>query len=91
MIYLVFPDEATAKKSGWWSKESGWVAPTPTLQIAVRGVLYNDDGVYDDETGECITPPTPRPGFHIDVIYGDIPAEAQQYIVAPEKPDFVLA
>lgn len=72
MKYLAFPDEATAKKStGWWSKKAGRAAPTPQLQIAARGVLYNDDGVYDDETGECITPPTQQPGFHIDVIYGD--------------------
>ncbi|QCT21770.1 hypothetical protein FEM41_19985 [Jejubacter calystegiae] len=92
MRYLQFPDEPTAKKStGWWSKKSGWIAPTPALQIAVRGVLYNDDGVYDETTGECITPPTQRPGFHVDVIYGDIPAAAQRYIVVPDDPDFVLA
>lgn len=92
MIYLVFPDEATAKKlTGWWSKKYGWAAPTPELQIAVRGVLYNNDGVYDDDTSECITPPTPRPGFSVDVIYGDIPPAAQRYIVEPAAPDFVLA
>jgi hypothetical protein len=92
MQYLKFPDEATAKKStGWWTKKSGWAAPTPTLQIAVRGVLYNNDGEYDPETGDVIREPTQRDGFFIDVIYGDIPQAARQYIIAPDHPDFVLA
>ncbi|KLQ27233.1 hypothetical protein [Enterobacter hormaechei] len=92
MIYLQFPDEATAKSStGWWTKKSGWEAPTPELQIAVRGVLLNNDGEYDPLTTEVIKEPSKRDGFFVDVIYGDIPAEAQQYIITPAHPDFVLA
>lgn len=92
MIYLRFPDETTAQKvSGWWSKKSGWVAPTPSLQIAVRGVLYNDDAEYDPDTEELIKEPSQKDGFFIDVIYGDIPQVAQNYIVIPANPDFVLA
>lgn len=92
MQYLKFPDEATAKSAtGWWSKKAGWVAPTPELQIAVRGIVYNNDGVYDTETGECITPPTMLDGFYIDVLYGEILATAQPFIITPSKPSFVLA
>ncbi|WP_276851024.1 hypothetical protein [Enterobacter oligotrophicus] len=91
MQYLKFPDEATARATtGWWSDDS-WIQPSPRLQIAVRGVLYNSDGIYDNETGACLTPPTAREGFHIDVLYGDVPQAAQVYIVTPKKPDFVLA
>ena len=92
MQYLKFPDETTARDvTGWWSENTGWLAPTKKLQFAVRGTLYNSDGVYDDETGECLNPPTAREGYHIDVIYGDIPVAAQEYVVTPLNPDFVLA
>lgn len=92
MQYLRFPDEAIAKSSsGWWSKKAGWQSPTPMLQIVVRGTLYNDDGEYDPDTRATIKEPSKRDGFFIDVIYGDIPATAQQYIVTPTHPDFVLA
>lgn len=90
MIYLQFPDESTARvTTGWWGKKSGWAAPTPALQIAVRGVQF-DDAEYDD-SGNMTKPPAPQPGFHIDVIYGEIPEAARQYIVTPAEPDFVLA
>ncbi|EFI9520617.1 TPA: hypothetical protein OB850_002431 [Escherichia coli] len=92
MIYLQFPDEATAKSTtGWWSKSAGWASPTPELQIAVRGVLLNNDGEYDPDTGEMIKEPSRKDGFFIDVICGYIPTEAQQYIVIPNHPYFVLA
>lgn len=92
MQYLRFPDEATAKKlTGWWSKKAGWTDPSSSLQIVVRGTLYNDDGEYDPDTRKTIKEPSKRDCFFIDVIYGDIPAEAQQFIVTPEHPNFVLA
>lgn len=92
MQYLRFPDEATAKSvTGWWSKKAGWLTPSPSLQIAVRGVLYNNDGEYDAETGETIKEPSRKDGFYIDVIKGAIPVDAQKYIIKPDNPDFVLA
>ena len=30
------------------------------------GTIYNDDGVYNQETGEVITPPTPMDGWHVN-------------------------
>lgn len=89
--YLCFPDEFTARKTtGWWSKKSGWIAPTPQLQIAVRGVLYSDDGEYDAD-GNVIKEPTLKDGYHIDVIYGLIPEAAQKFIINPSTPEYVLA
>lgn len=88
--YLCFPDEFTARKTtGWWSKKSGWIAPTPQLQIAVRGVLYSDDGEYDAD-GNVIKEPTLKDGYHIDVIYGLIPEAAQKFIINPSTPEYVL-
>lgn len=92
MKYLQFPDEKVARSAtGWWSKKAGWITPSPELQIAVRGVLYNDDGEYNANTGDVIKEPTAQTGYHIDVIYGAIPEAAQQFIVTPSAPDFVLA
>ncbi|MEF4449919.1 hypothetical protein U9Z59_01050 [Escherichia coli] len=91
MIYLQFPDEATAKSTtGWWSKSAGWASPTPELQIAVRGVLYSDDGEYDADEN-VIKEPTLKDGYHIDVIYGLIPEAAQKFIINPSTPEYVLA
>lgn len=92
MTNLVFSDETTARTvTGWWSKKSGWVAPTPALQISVRGTLYNDDAEFDTETGRVIKEPSKKDGFFIDVLYGEIPVDAQRYIVSPDHPLFVLA
>ncbi len=92
MTHLVFPSETVARSAtGWWSKKTGWPPPSLTLQISVRGVLYNDDAELDTETGKVSKEPSKRDGFFIDVIYGDIPAEAQGYIVSPNHPLFVLA
>ncbi|MEP9180089.1 hypothetical protein ABKT77_15130 [Enterobacter cloacae] len=91
MKYLQFPDEKTARSAtGWWSKEAGWIIPSPELQIAVRGVLYNSDGEYD-EAGNVIKEPTLKDGYHIDVIYGLIPEAAQKFIINPSTPEYVLA
>ncbi|MEO3293102.1 hypothetical protein ABHD31_08105 [Enterobacter cloacae] len=91
LTFLHFPDESTAKKAtGWWSKSKGWVMPTTSLQIAVRGVLYNDDGEYAED-GTVIKEPTVKQGFFIDVLYGEIPEKARGYIVTPVDPEFILA
>lgn len=90
MRYLRFPDERTAIKCcPEWLVNGDWIQPTLRTEIAVRGTLYNDDGVYDDE-GNTVTPPTVKDGFFIDVIRGVIPKAAQQYLINPATPDFVL-
>ena len=47
-------------------------------------------GTYDPETGEVITPPIPRSGWHVN--YAGEPPEAwQQYLVTPQHPVRVWA
>lgn len=89
--YLKFPDEQTAIKCcPEWRTGKRWIQPTLRTEIAVRGTLYNDDGEYDED-GSTIKQPTPKVGFFIDVIRGEIPEAARQYVVHPATPDFVLS
>jgi hypothetical protein len=65
---------------------------TETFAIDVVGILYEDDGVYDDE-GNMITPPTQIQGYHYNyrLIYGNkpeipLPVELEPYLVTPQNP-----
>ena len=47
-------------------------------------------GTYDPETGEVITPPIPRSGWHVN--YAGEPPEAWgEYLVTPQHPARVWA
>ena len=60
--------------------------------VDIIGILYNDDAVIDPDTGEVITPPTPMPGWHVNIaLRGDLPVELQTYLVAPRHPRRVFA
>jgi hypothetical protein len=60
--------------------------------IDIIGEIYNDDSVYDNETGEIITPPTKKDGYHINIILeGNLPEELQEFVVTPENPHRVFA
>ena len=48
-----------------------WNHYTTEWAIDVVGTIYNDDGVYDENTGEVITPPTPVDGFHVNAKWQD--------------------
>ena len=50
------------------------------------GTLLNDDGVYDPDTGEVITPPTPKPGWHVNWKASTHPADISTYVVTPVFP-----
>ena len=53
----------------------------------VLGVVYNDDGVYDEETGEVITPPTPIDGFHVNCKWnGAVPLTFSTRQIFPATP-----
>lgn len=63
-----------------------------SIAIDEVGVLYNNDGVYDEE-GNVITPPTQIEGYHFNyrTVYGNkppipLPVELESYIVTPETP-----
>ena len=43
-----------------------WSYYTHDWAVDDVGVIYNDDGVYDTDTGDVITPPTPMDGWHVN-------------------------
>ena len=49
------------------------------------GVIYNDDGVYDPDTGEVITPPTPMDGWHVN-FKTDMDIDFSGFPVHPQTP-----
>ena len=52
--------------------------------IDIVGDIYNNDGVYDEETGDTITPPTKKTGWHVNIIIkGELKTELITYIVDP--------
>ena len=48
------------------------------------GIIYYDDGVYDPDTGELITPPTPLDGWHVNYASQSLPTELVSYNLNPE-------
>jgi hypothetical protein len=50
------------------------------------GVIYNDDGVYDPDTGDVITPPTPMDGWHVNYKAATLPSDLEAYVVTPNSP-----
>jgi hypothetical protein len=44
-----------------------------------------EGGTYEPETGEVITPPTVRSGWHVNYA-GESPEAWEQYLVTPEHP-----
>ena len=72
--YLKFPDETTGMAA-----------------LNAAGLIYtDDDGTFDIETGEMITPPIPRPGWHVNYI-GTLPDGWDAYVVEPLRPSRVFA
>lgn len=60
--------------------------------IDMVGEIWNDDGVYDEESGEVITPPTKKDGWHINIILqAGLPEALQEFAVTPNNPYRVFA
>ena len=72
--------------------ENNWVFNYYTHDWAIDdvGIIYNNDGVYNEETGEVITPPTQMEGWHVNII-GELPPELNEYLVTPSTPYRVFA
>ena len=95
--YLKFPDESTGMAALdaaglLYTDEDGNQAPiTASLDHAldVVGVIYRA-GTFDAETGEVITPPASRDGWHVNYI-GTLPDGWEQYVVEPLRPSRVFA
>jgi len=62
-----------------------WSYYTHEHSCDVVGTIYNNDGVYDESTGEIISEPTAMEGFHVNFI-GELPEELQSYTVTPQTP-----
>lgn len=63
-----------------------WDMQSRTHAIDNIGTIWNDDGKYDEETGEVITPPTPMAGYHVNYKCNELPASLTVYEVHPEVP-----
>ena len=95
--YLKFPDETTGMAAldaaGLLrTDEDGHTKPITaslTHALDVVGVIYRS-GTIDAETGEMITPPIPRPGWHVNYI-GTLPDGWDAYVVEPLRPSRVFA
>ena len=99
--FFRFTDEAAwltaAKAAGFYvtvTDEEGvesevLQAYTTDRAIDVIGTLYNDDGVYDEES-KVITAPTAMTGFHVNYL-GDLPDGWDAYEVTPAQPKRVFA
>lgn len=70
-----------------------WYSVTDQVgDIDIVGDIWNDDGVYNEETMEVITPPTKKDGYHVNLILsGAIPNALQEFIVTPQNPYRVFA
>jgi len=63
-----------------------WDMQSRTHAIDNIGTIWNNDGVYDEETWEVITPPTPMAGYHVNYKCEELPASLASYEVHPETP-----
>ena len=91
--YLRFPSqevwEQAATAVGVLSVVDGeeqWSYYTHDWAVDDVGVIYNDDGVYDPDTGDVITPPTSMDGWHVNYKAATLPSDLEAYVVTPNSP-----
>lgn len=95
--YLRFASEQEAlaefDSAGYISTDGYSTVITASVDHAldVVGVIYNDDAVYDPETGEIVTPATPMTGWHVNFKADALPDGWAQHVVAPTSPYRVFA
>jgi hypothetical protein len=78
-------EEETEDSPAVYEDHWTWSYYTHEHSCDVVGTIYNDDGVYDEETGEVISAPTVMEGFHVNFI-GELPQELQTNLVTPASP-----
>jgi hypothetical protein len=90
--YLRFPSQDVWKQAatavGVLSVVDGeeqWFYYTHDWAVDDVGVIYNDDGVYDPDTGDVITPPTPMDGWHVN-FKSDKDIDWSGFPVHPQTP-----
>lgn len=86
-IYLRFPDEAaflaTLPADFEQHGETGGPLPAGVAAISIVGTI--SEGGELDDAGNVITPPTVKPGWHVNLL-GAVPAEWAAYQVTPVTP-----
>ena len=70
--------------------EEQWSYYTHDWAVDDVGVIYNDDGVYDPDTGDVITPLTPMDGWHVN-FKSDKDIDWSGFPVHPQTPYRVFA
>jgi len=78
-----------AAAEGLITEDGELITASHTFAIDEIGTIYKG-GTYDAETGEVITPPIPRSGWHVNYA-GEPPDGWEQYVVSPEQPVRVFA
>jgi hypothetical protein len=80
---------ALAEAEGLITEDGELITASHAFAIDEIGTITKG-GEYDPETGEVITPPIPRSGWHVN--YAGEPPEAWgQYLVTPQHPARVWA
>ena len=74
-------EDPTATEMQWV-----WDIQSRTHAIDNIGTIWNDDGVYNEETLEVISEPTPMAGYHVNYKCEELPASLTVYEVTPENP-----
>lgn len=96
--YLRFTDEATfqasAETAGFYipatdEEPEYYICYTHDHSMDIVGVIYNDDGVYNDD-GEVVTSPTPMAGWHVN-FKGTLPDGWSANLVTPQTPYRIFA
>ncbi len=84
--YLKFPDEATAMQVlSAYRNEDQWLQASHNHALDIIGTIYKPTGVkIQTELGE-VDQTAPVDGYHVNFI-GNLPLEAEQYIVIPTNP-----
>jgi hypothetical protein len=67
-----------------------WSYYTNDWAVDDIGVIYNEDGVYNQETGEEITPPTPIDGWHVNFKSVE-PMDWSGFLINPQSPYRIFA
>lgn len=86
MIFLKFPDEATARLilANYLDKETSvWITDTHTHSLDPIGVIYQPANAENPE-------PMPIHGWHVNLI-GELPTMPSAYIINPITPSRVFA
>jgi hypothetical protein len=78
-----------AEAEGLITDDGELITASHTFAIDEIGTITKG-GQYDPETGEVITPPTVRSGWHVNYV-GEPPEAWAQYLVTPQHPSRVWA